>query len=122
MAGWGGGLAFFGERGRWRIVPQLRLQKLQELPHRSGQGAAAQGLQLGDACAHAGLADSTPLIKSGKIKAIAALSPQRLALLPNVPTVAESGYPGFDMGSLTVRAEKGYPARPRNPMGFSASA
>lgn len=42
---------------------------------------------------------STPLIKSGKIKAIAALSPQRLALLPNVPTVAESGYPGFDMGS-----------------------
>ena len=42
---------------------------------------------------------STPLIKSGKIKAIAVLSPQRLVLLPNVPTVAESGYPGFDMGS-----------------------
>lgn len=42
---------------------------------------------------------STPLIKAGKIKPIAALSPQRLALLPNVPTVAESGYPGFDMGS-----------------------
>ena len=42
---------------------------------------------------------STPLIQAGKIKAIAALSPQRLALLPQVPTVAESGYPGFDMGS-----------------------
>jgi len=42
---------------------------------------------------------STPLIKAGKIKAIATLSPQRLALLPSVPTVAESGYPGFDMGS-----------------------
>jgi len=42
---------------------------------------------------------STPLIKAGKIKPIAALSPQRLPLLPNVPTVAESGYPGFDMGS-----------------------
>ena len=109
-------------RGRWRIVPQLRLQKRQEHAHGSGQGAAAQGLQLGSACAHAGLADSTPLIKSGKIKAIAALSPQRLALLPNVPTVAESGYPGFDMGSLTVGAEKGYPARQRDPMGFSASA
>lgn len=42
---------------------------------------------------------STPLIKAGKIKPIAVLSPQRLPLLPNVPTVAESGYPGFDMGS-----------------------
>ena len=122
MAGWGRGLAFLGGRGRFRIVPQLCPQKLLGHAHRSGQGTAAQGLQLGDACAHAGLADSTPLIKSGKIKAIAALSPQRLALLPNVPTVAESGYPGFDMGSLTVGAEKGYPARQRNPLGFSASA
>lgn len=40
---------------------------------------------------------STPFIKSGKIKAIAVLSPTRSSLLPNVPTVAESGYPGFDM-------------------------
>ena len=39
---------------------------------------------------------STPLIKSGKIKAIAALSPQRLALLPNVPTVAEMGFKDFE--------------------------
>lgn len=54
---------------------------------------------------------ATPLIKSGKIKAIAALSPQRLALLPNVPTVAESGYPGFDMGSwFAFVAPAGLPA------------
>ncbi|MGV3682757.1 MAG: Bug family tripartite tricarboxylate transporter substrate binding protein [Acidovorax sp.] len=42
---------------------------------------------------------STPLIKAGKIKPIVALGAQRLALLPNLPTVAESGYAGFDMGS-----------------------
>ena len=42
---------------------------------------------------------TTPLIKSGKIKPIAALGAQRLALLPQVPTVAESGYPGFDMST-----------------------
>ena len=42
---------------------------------------------------------STPFVKSGKIKAIAVLSPTRSSLLPNVPTVAESGYPGFDMST-----------------------
>lgn len=42
---------------------------------------------------------TTPLIKAGKIKPIAVLSAQRLPLLPQVPTVAESGYPGFAMGT-----------------------
>ena len=42
---------------------------------------------------------SAPFVKSGKIKAIAVLSPTRPSLLPNVPTVSESGYPGFDMST-----------------------
>jgi tripartite-type tricarboxylate transporter receptor subunit TctC len=37
-----------------------------------------------------------PQIRAGKIKAIAVTSLQRHPLLPNVPTVAESGYPGFE--------------------------
>ena len=42
---------------------------------------------------------SLPLIKGGKIRPVAVLSPQRLPALPQVPTVAESGYPGFQMGT-----------------------
>ena len=54
---------------------------------------------------------ATPLIKAGKIRAIAALGSQRLALLPDVPTVAESGYPGFDMGTwFAFLAPAGLPA------------
>lgn len=35
-------------------------------------------------------------LKSGQVKALAVASKHRLALLPDVPTMAEAGYPGID--------------------------
>ena len=42
------------------------------------------------------LASALPHIKSGKIRALAMTSAQRVPQLPDLPTVAELGYPGFD--------------------------
>lgn len=51
-----------------------------------------------------------PLIKSGKVRAIAITSANRDAALPDVPTVAESGYPGYSSGSWAgVAVPKGTP-------------
>jgi len=39
---------------------------------------------------------SVQYVKNGQVKALAVTSKQRIPLLPDVPTVAESGYPGFE--------------------------
>ncbi len=41
------------------------------------------------------LVQSFPHLKAGRLKALAVLGPRRTALLPEVPTIAESGLPGY---------------------------
>ncbi|AXA71111.1 Bug family tripartite tricarboxylate transporter substrate binding protein [Achromobacter insolitus] len=49
-------------------------------------------------------------IRAGKLRALAVSTSQRSATLPDLPTIAESGYPGFDAGSwFGFFAPKGTP-------------
>jgi tripartite-type tricarboxylate transporter receptor subunit TctC len=41
-------------------------------------------------------ASAVPQIKGGKIRGIAVTTIKRSALMPNLPTIAEAGLPGFD--------------------------
>ncbi len=51
-----------------------------------------------------------PHLKTGKIRALAVTTAMRSAQLPDVPTLAESGYPGFEMSSWVVLvAPRGLP-------------
>ncbi len=50
-------------------------------------------------------------IRSGRLRPLAVSSPQRMPALPDVPTVAESGYPGFDADQwYGIVAPAGLPA------------
>ena len=42
---------------------------------------------------------SLPYVKSGRVRALAFTSLKRNAAAPNIPTVAESGFPGFESSS-----------------------
>jgi tripartite-type tricarboxylate transporter receptor subunit TctC len=58
-----------------------------------------------------GIVTSMPQIKAGKLKAYGVAAKTRSAHLPNVPTMAELGYPEIDFGNwLGVVAASGVPA------------
>jgi tripartite-type tricarboxylate transporter receptor subunit TctC len=69
--------------------------KLRNIPYR-GSAPALQGLLAGDVdLMFDNLGVSLPLVNAGKLKLLAVASAQRVAYLPNVPTMAES-LPGFE--------------------------
>ncbi|MEI2415427.1 tripartite tricarboxylate transporter substrate binding protein [Orrella sp. JC864] len=41
-----------------------------------------------------------PFIKSGQLRPLAVTMPERISLLPEVPTAAEAGLPGFEVASM----------------------
>lgn len=63
-----------------------------------GAAPALQALLAGDTqLMFDNLANSTPQLKAGKLKALAVTTATRSPLAPELPTLAESGLPGFDI-------------------------
>ena len=70
--------------------------KMTHVPYKGG-GPAMIDLVGGQVqLVYATAASAVPMIKAGKIKGIAVTTIKRSALMPDIPTIAESGLPGFD--------------------------
>jgi len=65
-----------------------------------GGGPAAVAVLAGEAqVLFASVASSVPQIKAGKLKALATTGAKRSKVAPDLPTIAESGFPGFEVSS-----------------------
>ena len=67
-----------------------------------GSGPALIDLVAGHVFGHVDqISSALPYIKADRIRAIAVTTARRAAALPGVPTLAESGVPGFDASTVT---------------------
>jgi len=79
-------LELFKSLGRLDIV---------HVPYKGG-GPAMTDLMGGQVLfSFASMASAVPLVRAGRLRAIAVSGAERSALFPDVPTVAQSGLPGF---------------------------
>src|SRR5260221_5866936 len=84
--------------------------KFAHIPYK-GAGPAVTDLMGGSLDLYFGNSQSVDaLVKGGRLRALAVTSPKRLKNLPGVPTIAESGYPGFEAATWSgLVAPKGTP-------------
>jgi tripartite-type tricarboxylate transporter receptor subunit TctC len=70
--------------------------KLMHVPYKGGAQAVTDviGGQVPVIAVNA--LELVPHVRTGRLRALAVLSAQRSGLLPDVPTIAESGFPGFE--------------------------
>jgi tripartite-type tricarboxylate transporter receptor subunit TctC len=70
------------------------------IPYKGGAGPAVSALVAGETHLMFVTASSAmPMVKAGRLKVYAITAAKRSGELPNVPTMEEAGFPGFDSGS-----------------------
>ena len=85
--------------------------KLIHVPYK-GTGPALNDLLAGQVdMTFTDILTAMPYIQSGKVKALGVATAKRSSAMPNIPTIAQQGLPGYDVGVFFgVVAPKGTPA------------
>jgi tripartite-type tricarboxylate transporter receptor subunit TctC len=73
--------------------------KWQYIPYKGGSQAIQDTVGGQAQVLMNGMLATLPHVQSGKLKALAVSKRSRMALTPNLPTIAESGVPGFESGT-----------------------
>jgi len=88
------------DRLEMELFRKLNGLDMVHVPYKGGAGPATAGLMGGETnLMFATAASAMPGVKSGRLKPLAVTSTKRIDTLPDVPTVAEAGYPDLKAGS-----------------------
>ena len=84
--------------------------KITHVPYKSGAAMTTSLLTDETQLALNGITTSLPPLKAGRVRALAVTTPERVAVAPEIPTIAEAGFPGAVSTSWTgVLAPAGTP-------------
>ena len=98
-AGQGSGGHLMGE-----LFQSMAKVKFTHVPYKGGVAASIDLVSGQIQLAFDQVSSSGPFIKAGKIRALAVTTPQRSKLLPDVPTIDESGVRGYEYSTWTTLA------------------
>jgi len=98
-AGQGSGTHLMGE-----LFQSMAQVKFTHVPYKGGAAASVAILSGQVHLAFDQVSSSGPFIKAGRLRALAVTTPQRSKLLPDVPTIDESGLRGYDYSTWTTLA------------------
>jgi tripartite-type tricarboxylate transporter receptor subunit TctC len=81
----------------WEIVMQMSGARYTHVPYKSGAPAITATIAGETQFGFGTLISLRPHMTSGRLRVIAVTSKQRAPTLPDVPTIAESGLPGYEV-------------------------
>ncbi|MFP5486139.1 MAG: Bug family tripartite tricarboxylate transporter substrate binding protein [Gammaproteobacteria bacterium] len=89
------GVGSFGHLSM-ELLKQMGQFDMEHVPYKGGVPAITDTLGGQVPMMYADLVAALPHIQTGRLRAIAVGSPQRVGVIPNVATIAEQGFKGFD--------------------------
>lgn len=98
-AGQGSGGHLMGE-----LFQSLAKVKFTHVPYKGGVAASTDLVSGHIQLSFDQITSSGPFIRAGRIRALAVTTPQRSKIMPDVPTIDESGVPGYDYSTWTTLA------------------
>jgi tripartite-type tricarboxylate transporter receptor subunit TctC len=81
----------------WEVLAQMTGAKFNHVPYKGGSQAIVATVGGEVQVGFITLTSARPHLKSGRIRVLAVTSRERMRAMPDLPTVAESGVPGYEL-------------------------